>query len=365
MHAEARSFGDLLGPHIPDDDDLFDLYDDDTDLILDTTSFLSPPDNGFKTITGWDTSKVFTGVSPLIRARWDQSTATKLFVYPFNAGAESDTAATALLLKRAISNIFDSENLLDIKVGEPMKTPERGLNKGPWLYIVAHLSEPRAMLLTAQQVWITPTISFIAIPYLPNVSTFAFSLQNFTFPNNELGRQEVQAIVAYTISASKKIDNFIRITRDAAPPALTPSQVKERIIDSIQVVGLDYANPGNTGTFTTIWNVYLSSPTNNPTYHEEWISILLENEYTGEFEGQGIPYLPLPCSVCKSNDHTTGVCPFPQLPGWRVHTSLLENGPTIATTRRTNSTATQGEGRGRGRSGQPTRGRGRGAIGRG
>lgn len=312
-------------------------------------TMLTPiPQGGYLEVHGWTSLNVFTGTELDVVHEWKTDGVCKCFIYPLDAGTETDRSAMADKFQTTISKLFGTQ---EIQVGEPIGA-HNGVSRPPWLYITAaplHI----AQALVQRGVWSTANATFIAIPFSPQISSYAFTLTNFRIPANEVGGQRVANLVCNTMKESQKLLDFLSQNFPADEndfEAISPAEILFHHANTVRALPLTIARPKNAGS-EVLWNIHIQPISQDIATHNEWIMILKGLRYY-------IPYMSVgatrtfKCARCKSMDHPTGLCPFPKIPGWLGPKGELPQRHAEESKMGQNNMSTRGNGfRGRGRGG--------------
>lgn len=110
-------------------------------------------------------------------------------------------------------------------------------------------------------------------------------------------------------------------TRDSATIAV------QSFLDSVQVTRLDTRDKGN--TLKPTFNIYADGSFINDV--KTWVTIrahLANRTYHSTKLGQGkTDIIPFRCGLCHGVDHPRGMCPFPDLDGWKGPKKRIGNIP--------------------------------------
>lgn len=270
------------------------------------------PEGGYPRLHGWNNQNVFAGVDQEIIEEWKMDGVCKCFIYPYNAGMEVDRSMMAGRLQATIARLFGAQ---DIQVGEPLG-PCNGAQRLPWLYIAATPLEV-AQELTRRSMWLTPEVTFFAIPFAPEISTYTFTMANMRVAANEEGCRKITELVSRTMKASQQLLDLIakQLPQDEEDfEAITLAEVLYHHAKLISATPLTIAHPKNAGD-EVLWNIYISPLSQNILTNNEWVMAIKRLRFY-------IPYMSVgtvrsfKCARCKSVDHPMGLCPFPRVPGW-------------------------------------------------
>ncbi|KAK7687255.1 hypothetical protein QCA50_009760 [Cerrena zonata] len=98
----------------------------------------------------------------------------------------------------------------------------------------------------------------------------------------------------------------LRVARDAI--------VRSMEIKVFHITEIDSSNDNHLST--PVANLYIGSPTTDIVIWMEWQSFLRSVIFTSSFHGNGTVMDMWKCGKCHSDDHPSGVCPFPNVEGW-------------------------------------------------
>ena len=114
------------------------------------------------------------------------------------------------------------------------------------------------------------------------------------------------------------------------------------------------------------WNIYIHPPTKDALGLQRWRELIRSITFVTLSNGAGTSYRSFHCLTCRSLNHPTGMCPYPDQKGWVKPTppppaTASSSMTTPALTREANTPyrgGRGGAGTGRGRPYTPGRGRG-------
>lgn len=243
---------------------------------------------------------------------WKTDGVCKCFIYPLDAGTETNRSIMADKFQATITRLFGTQ---EVQVGEPIGTHNRA-NRPPWLYITAAPLEV-AQALVQRGVWSTTNATFIAIPFSPQLTSYAFTLANFRVPANKEGGRKIANLVCKAMKDSQKLLDFLsqHFPEDANDfEAISPAEILFHHANTVKAVLLTITRPKNAGS-EVLWNIHIQPASQDIATHNEWIMLLKGLRYY-------IPYMSVgairtfKCMRCKSMDHPAGLCPFPKIPEW-------------------------------------------------
>ncbi|KAJ7457219.1 hypothetical protein B0H11DRAFT_1925158 [Mycena galericulata] len=205
-------------------------------------------------------------------------------------------------------------------------------------------------------------VTFFIFPSNPPLSAYLGTVIDLSYPNTAEGEAAALLTIQNGILSNVSFVNQVLAHRDALPAHLTHVEIIDGIGESIVITPIMLAS--GTRTARAAWRVYGLVPTADATHLATLRECFRRIEFPTGFSYRGTVHPGLNCSLCPSIDHPTGLCPFPDTPGWmgitRDEAKALEQAAAAA--------AAPARGRGRGgrrgnqggyRGAQP-RGRGRG-----
>ncbi|KIJ34462.1 hypothetical protein M422DRAFT_782893 [Sphaerobolus stellatus SS14] len=265
-------------PYIPPTDEPLTLAN--------TVELVPPPAAGYPQINV-GSLEIYSNLEDDSRKAWDNILGRKLIAWLTNAKTPKNFTRIVAALRTTLAGFFPHRDPEDIFIGTPHLKRHGAASITPIL--IGRLSDEEADLLADTGAIITQAITFFVRPYDISLSPYIMTLRGFPMTpsttNNEMVRSVVQAKVL-----SGPISNFIRKYHDNLDPSLSKDQA--------------------VSTIATI-----TPPSKNKDRHAQWLKLMTGATYTiGAGVGSAIrPYF---CQVCKANDHPTGLCEYPDTPGW-------------------------------------------------
>jgi hypothetical protein len=304
---------------------------------------------------------VWRNVTHALRERWPQKDGTKAWVRTFRAKYKENAQVTVAKLRGVITKIIGDSDAESLLVSTPIAA--EGLEERfppPYHFLISGIPPEVIAKLLALRVCSCSEVSCFFVPFDQPPPNYAFTVENFTFPDSEASNLAIAEIVRQELRASPDLLQLIH--------AHLPSPDAEaaiRTIDSIRVSSLNIAT-SKTVSYT-VWNVYIDSPPNLPlNEYFSWLRRVRGLQFESEDYGTGLirsDDKQFMCVGCKSFDHATGLCPFPKLPGWFGPSTTIPDDLSSATigsraspnySKKAFNPPKRGGGRGRG-----SRGRGR------
>ncbi|KIJ41272.1 hypothetical protein M422DRAFT_255780 [Sphaerobolus stellatus SS14] len=272
------------------------------------------PDGGPK-IHGLEASKLYARTHQESRTIFQSHPGEKMVFYP--PGKEpSNTTPLVLGVHQFLQELFPHNRLGTLIISTPciVKLDDERDFKAPFPIFVGNLTLQEKQLLLSCPVWVTPSLTLFTQEFLPPPSSFVMTLRGFTVPPEAAYEESVRAVVHDKI----KFSGFIRKYHDNIPP---PPNVNDNVSLHIVNYVLNSVNIKllkiiENGLDVALFNVYVHPPSKILKHHAKWLALLRGNVYTMT-EGAGSPLkVPYNCSVCRGEDHPTGLCAFTRLPGW-------------------------------------------------
>lgn len=148
------------------------------------------------------------------------------------------------------------------------------------------------------------------------------ALVGFTTFDDSIIKLAVQSMWNTETIYQHIVDTIIETDNTYFPTATLPAlhATIHHFIESIRVERLDTKISG--GVLAPRYNIFSDNPPS--TDPATWAAVrlyLAELKYPSAMDGTGTKERLIPCLICHSHTHPTGLCPFPNIPGW--------NGPAI------------------------------------
>ena len=118
---------------------------------------------------------------------------------------------------------------------------------------------------------------------------------------------------------------FIANYRDNIPETIRNLDDALRFIrTSITVKRLNLVKREDIGTgegkTQPVWNIYMFPPSRNEEIMREWRSTIRRVVFVTDSNGAGRTMKTFSCTICRSEDHPGGMCPYPDQQGWKTPT---------------------------------------------
>ncbi|KIJ48463.1 hypothetical protein M422DRAFT_247800 [Sphaerobolus stellatus SS14] len=276
------------------------------------------PDGG-PMIHGLKASKLYARTHQESRSIFQSHPGEKMVLFP--PGKEPSNPTLLILgVRHFLQELFPHNQLGTLIIGTPriVKLDDERDFKAPFPIFVGNLTLQEKQLLLSRPVWVTPSLTLFAQEFLPTPSSFVMTLRGFTVPPEAAYEENVKAVVHDKIKFSAAFSGFIRKYHDNIPPPPNAddnvsTHVVDYILNSINVKLLKIIE---NGLDVALFNIYIYPPSKILKHHAKWLALLRGNVYTMT-EGARSPLkTPYNCSICRGEDHPTGLCAFTKLPGW-------------------------------------------------
>lgn len=124
-----------------------------------------------------------------------------------------------------------------------------------------------------------------------------------------------------TSTTTTKVMRFVANSRDRIPATITSLEDTVRLLrKSITVRRLNLVQKEDIGTGngkpSPAWNVYMLPPTDDHDALFLWRDFIRKLKFVTDANKAGYTYKIFRCKVCRSEDHPSGMCPFPSQPEW-------------------------------------------------
>jgi len=260
---------------------------------------------------GITTRRLLANVDKASQEAWSSYKGNAIFVLVPHSKAGADIVPKANKVKAALRTLFDCPKVI---VGVPGYVNNGWTDARP-LYplFVAGISKKQKQILIGRICWNTPGITFFAVPTEPFVTAFVMTLGGLTLEADPEDEIVVAHIVKHHLKTSGKVRGFIAKHNDLFDGDYSVADILNEILHSVEARALEITVDD---AQATVFNIYMCSPTSDPTNHEAWIRLLKNISYVSH-HGSLTPRKPeFNCASCYALDHPTGLCPYPELPGW-------------------------------------------------
>lgn len=333
-----------------------------------TTYRLLRDSNGkLATVEGQDSKSIWGGLDGTSGDFWHTYVGPHVFITPITQASSLDIDDAREKIKKTIEYHTGATNIV-VAIPTYSGGPVRP-------FVVSHISDEIALTLTNQRVWATAAIAFAAWPSSNFPSHYVLTLLHLDIPVDDVA--SAKEVIVSALEADTFYKSFVIANRDAYPNHWSENRCLRRSLNSIRCEGHLLGVRG-TEKKTVAFNVYFHPPTNNPSPLHKLYQYLRTRKYPTVW-GTAIARPPYACSTCLGTDHPTGLCPYPQLPGWPLSAEALQvalgtppplsrqprNGYSRAANSGTSSRGQRVEGRNDRRNPQTRRGRGGRTAGRG
>jgi hypothetical protein len=244
---------------------------------------------------------------------WDEHNSRKLFAVPFDGEARTlDGQLTVQTnLQSAIFNLTKSPNIM---VAAPRPTTVSNQTNLPLTFLIYDLDEDGYNLLKNTHIWCSDDITFRTIPFHPPRPDHLFSIKGLI----TLLDQAVKDLVNITWHDEQTAQflNEISENWNAAERAENGAAIS-KFIESMTIKRVNIKTQGNTLSprFSVLANgAFIPNDKLWSTLRQYFFS----RSYALPMQSNGTNTLsPYHCGICHSVDHPRGLCPFPDIAGWK------------------------------------------------
>ncbi|KAG6895095.1 hypothetical protein C0992_003180 [Termitomyces sp. T32_za158] len=247
---------------------------------------------------------------------WRKVTTTKLWARLFRGKYEPNSLETVDKTRALIKGLIRVESDVALGVSFPLQELASGIERFPSPYhmLISGLTTEQSVFLTSLEVVSTKDITLIFKPFLDQRPSFVLTICGLTFHDSEEAREVVEDLVKTRIKESEAVMKHIV---DSAP--MLKERVARDIFSNISVKFLEVKRGTSSGGNFRGWNVYLHHSFLSNEDHIKLIQLMRTCEFPSATAGFGLPLRgkdTLLCTNCKSIDHDSPNCPFPDIPGW-------------------------------------------------
>ncbi|KAI0287505.1 hypothetical protein BC826DRAFT_972126 [Russula brevipes] len=253
---------------------------------------------------------------------WGDHKSRKLFAVLFDGAARTlDGQNTTLITLQ--STLFKLTKSPNIMVAAPRPVNTSNKTNLPLTFMIYDLEEDGYNLLKDTPIWCSDDITFRTIPFHPPNPDFLFSIRGL----NTLLDSAVYDLVNQTWHDEHTAQYLDQISEgwDIAERRANEGAITN-FIESMKIKRVDIKIQGNTlSPRFSVLTDGASIPDNRL-----WLKLrqyFFSRTYALPMQSNGTNSLsPYSCGICHSVDHPRGLCPFPNIAGWRgpVHRPVQE-----------------------------------------
>ncbi|KAJ7908109.1 hypothetical protein B0H13DRAFT_1878904 [Mycena leptocephala] len=186
----------------------------------------------------------------------------------------------------------------------------------PYQYLLVDGDDAAMSFLVALGVCSTPDITFLIEPFNVPLPSYIATLDGFACVDSQASNDAIAAAIMRQLMSLQHIVDFL--LQNAKPhPNQAPTAIASDVINSLHVFSARMAR--NKTTFYSVWNMYVNPPNMPLDRWMQWCAMVRNLTFEVHRFGRGRPRTgdaQFKCTGCKSNDHPTGMCSLPSIPGW-------------------------------------------------
>ena len=317
---------------------------------LDILTYIRHPPLNPIQIQGWDAIKALENISEAQRNIWTDATEAKVLTYKAYRGKiedREDIIKVRELIRKSLkitTNPTISPPAPKVNLGKKDTFPFCALVRGISPEKVQELIEKVCPTHPAQynknanihpkRFISTKEITIMFVPFKPPPSPFVTSIRGFIFIDETFEQTEtavtnivMNAMFADTSGSALPtiVRRFIANHRDNIPDTIKDIEDAIRFIrTSIIVKRIDLVKKEDIGTgegrAQPVWNVYIFPPSKDEEAMREWRAYLRRTVFVTDSNGAGRTTKTFSCTTCRSEDHPSGMCPYPDQQDWKTPT---------------------------------------------
>lgn len=279
---------------------------------------LTPPPVGgsFPYVEGSGPLWLQENVPDWVLRDWEELIANKMFLQVYGMSAHPSNPRHDAVLDQLPTLLNDIFNTTGITLSRPVL--EHGYHLEANTFLLWGMNNDILDALLTYRVFSTPQYQFFCYPYEPSFPEFLCTLERFnpSFLAKPEAEASILALIKRTLIEKPWIDTITNIVEDENTYVLDPDQKSTalEVIDSIWIkIQIERAG-GNIAK--PIVNVYSPSPSSRPVLWSAWKSIFHTAKFKSGTAGTGEYVKTRYCKGCHAVDHSRGLCPFPNIPGW-------------------------------------------------
>ena len=292
---------------------------DEPHAELASLNLMPPPKGGYPKPQHGQLMSIVRNMEPVQRRDWLTQIGYYLFLQIYGTNTLNDeTPQLVAKLKTALS---DFVGLIDAQIATP-NPPLDPHSYRPRTFLLRNLPQSIYQKLLDRGVWCNDDIAIFVHPPVFTIPRHIGSFKGFT-----TGEIDVIKQVFVTHLRSTRVQAVVDQLRISHPTLndVSLEEAMDIIINSIDVKVMFLQTEPYSKAEVPIANLYVDSPTSNPKKWESWQRFLRNICFTTTLHGAGTVMDLWRCGKCSADDHPSGVCPFPRLPGWRYFPNQQNN----------------------------------------
>ncbi|KAJ6468895.1 hypothetical protein C8R45DRAFT_1105523 [Mycena sanguinolenta] len=269
-------------------------------------SFTLAPPGGFPGIV-YSRDLLFQGMPANLQALHDDVPHPKFYVVV--SGGNGAVVRTHGLICKALGNYINFDTTA-IQLGTP-PTPESG--PSPIVWLVAGIPTPLTQVILGRPAISSRAITLYPVPYDVPIVGYVGTFAGFTLPATQDGANTACNLIVTAVRADTDIAQYVQTHRDASGPHISAVQAWDAFTASIYVHSIDLTVNGTT---VVAWQLYVTPPTNDRVAWAQICRLFGRINVMTALHGTARLQRGYRCRICPSIAHPTGLCPFPNIPGW-------------------------------------------------
>jgi hypothetical protein len=254
------------------------------------------------------------GTDPKQLKEWNDHDSRKLFAIPFDGEARTPNGQNSVRSKlaKAIHNLTKSPEAM-------VAAPRTNVNSGqkrdtPTTFLIYNLDEHGYDLLKDNPIWCSEEITFRTVPFNAPCPDFLFAIEGMNTTQNSAVQEVVHQIWhdEHTAQFLESTINRLQGAERAEAEDTIP-----KFIASMKTQSVNIKEAGNTPA--PRYSVLVKGATiTNDNLWTALRNFFLKRTYAFPMQGEGTTNKsPNHCGICHGVDHPRGLCPFPNIEGWR------------------------------------------------
>lgn len=291
----------------------------DNDAEAGNRGFSAKPASGYRKRHGEDALWLFNNARNDIIDLWLEIEGHKLLIQPFSSNSSDQAEATtnANTIVDVVQKLFGAEEVCCTPA--PAARRSRGVAP-PNIYCMYAIDKSLHDALLEQEVVNTKEITFSVYEFDQPTPTFLGSLEglnNIASPGAIYSAERMIKSVFETDKVWTFLYDLFNSGPDYEEKDINPVAHFEAkaIIESLRAERLDVCESG--AKLAPVLNLYIDVTFEG---EQEWHDLrqaAKKSEYVSHLHGTGkLNLVKWKCGLCHSIDHPSGMCPFPEIPGW-------------------------------------------------
>jgi hypothetical protein len=287
--------------------------------MRDANTLTQIPSRGYPPIYDDPTIRILTNLNSMQHAIWSEPNVLHIIMYNGECILDGNASDIAIAVEALLSTAHAGAAHARVYTPTVVANGKIDSNRSPYILAVKGIPAEVGATLTQWRIFSNPNATFRILPppsYTPT-HIFLGAIANLRAADNAGDRTACANFIRRTLTNDQVTRSFI--TANANLPArLPPATRYNNLVNSVRVshIGIRAKLDTDTSRLRPIWRVYVASPSDDIAVITELIRLFRRLIFFDTELSTGKIIDNFSCKGCKAVDHPSGLCPFPDIPGW-------------------------------------------------